>query len=157
MEEENLKWKTIVCAVIFILVSVSVAPSINAEIDYQPLQTISDDNTFDYDGYTPIKLVFLLISKLLNHEQIQMVESVDDVEQLVKSDVELSGIFEELMSCSCGCEDSSLLEWNYPVICGIFFIPFLFCLGVWFVFFPIWEVLNIRIGFMNLGREYCAV
>ena len=31
MDEENLKWKTIVCAVIFILVSVSVVPSIYAD------------------------------------------------------------------------------------------------------------------------------
>ena len=115
-------------AIFYLLVSVIFTPSIYAEVDNQPVQTISDDNTFEYDGFSPIQLVFLLIHKLLNHEQIQTVDSVDDVEQLVESDAELSGIFAELMSYSCGCEDSSSLEWNFPVICFLLGVPYLLCL-----------------------------
>ena len=119
----------IVCiAILYLLVSVIFTPSFYAEVDNQPVQAISDDNTFEYDGFSPIQLVFLLIHKLLNHEQIQTVDSVVDVEQLVEGDVELSGIFEELMSYSCGCEDSSSLEWNFPVICFLLCIPFAFSL-----------------------------
>ena len=130
-------------AIFYLLVSVIFTPSFYAEIDNQPVQTISDDNTFDYDSrYNPVQLVFLLIHKLLNHEQIQTVDSVDDVEQLVEGDVELSGIFEELMSSSCGCEDSSSLDWNFPVICFLLCIPLAFCL-LFNVF--TWELFDINL------------
>ena len=125
-----MKREGLTIAVILLFIGLAVSPSIYATENNQPVQTISDDNIFEYDGFSPVQLVFLLIQKLLNHEQIQTVDSVVDVEQLAEGDVELSGIFEELMSYSCGCEDSSSLEWNYPVICFLLGVPYLFCLGL---------------------------
>ena len=110
--------KLVVCAIIFILMSVSVAPSIYAEVNNHQEHTISDDNTFDYDRYNPVQLVFLLIHKLQDYHNLQEIEE----------DEELNSIIEELMSYSCGCEEGSSLEWNFPVICFLLCIPYAFCL-----------------------------
>ena len=111
--------KLVVCAIIFILMSVSVAPSIYAEINNQTVQTISDKDLFGYDSYTPIQLVFLLLNKLRNYEGIESIESEEDVSQIIESDAELNGIIVSLKSYSCGCENGLTFEQDFTVICNI--------------------------------------
>ncbi len=53
--------------------------------------------TDEYEDYTPIALVFQLISKLRDYKDIKNVE--------IESDAELSGIIEKLKSFDCGCEE----------------------------------------------------
>ena len=133
--------KLLVVGVIVLFIGLALSPSIYAETDNQTVPAISDNDVFEYDKLSPVQLMFLLIHKLLNHEEIQIVDSVDDVEQLVESDAELSGIFEELMSYSCGCEESSTLKWNFPVICTLL-VPF--AIFVYLVYF----VSSIRLGYI---------
>ena len=120
-----------------LLILLSIAPTIYADIDTISIDIKPDSDTYDYDGYTPIKLVFLLISKLLYHKDIQMVDSVDDVEQLVEHDAEISGIFGELMSYNFGCEEGSTLDWNY-LFNIIIYILYLIIIGytafIWYLF-----------------------
>jgi len=80
-----------------------------------PSNTIITD---EYDNPTPIALVFQLIAKLRNHKDIQNVETEDDVLQIIESDEELNTIYEQLSGNDCDCEDNTTpLEWKYPVIC----------------------------------------
>ena len=123
-----MKREGLTVAVILLFIGLAASPTIYAERDNQTTQIMLDKNVFNYNGFNPIQLVFLLIHKLLNHEKIKTVESVDDVEQLVEHDAELSGIVERLKDCNC--DDDSTLEKNFLDICELLFIPYLFCLFV---------------------------
>ena len=128
--------KLLVVVVIVLFIGLALSPSIYAEVTNQPTHPISD-----YDGLNPVQLVFMLIHTLLNHVEINTVDSVEDVELLVENDAKLSGIFEELMSYSCGCEEPTTLRWNFPVICTLL-VPF--AIFVYLVYF----VSSIRIGYI---------
>ena len=118
--------KLVVCAIIFSLVSVSVAPSIYAEINNQQEQTTSENNTFDYDRYNPIQLVFLLIQKLRDYQNLLEIEE----------DEELNSIIEELKSLDCGCDDKLTIRWRFPIIClGLLYLyTILWCIEYTFIF-----------------------
>jgi len=74
--------------------------------------------------YTPIVLVFQLISKLRNHKDIESVETEEDVLRIIEEDEELNNIFEQLSDEDCNCgEDVSPFEWPYPIICLVFGFP----------------------------------
>ena len=109
--------KGLATLVILLFFGLALSPSIYADNSKVSLDTTPE---FDYDGYTPIQLVFLLINKLRYYEGI---ESEEDVLEIIESDAELSGIVEELKSYSCGCEDDTT-EWSFPVICT-FLVPFM--------------------------------
>ena len=116
--------KYLVLGVILLFVGLAISPSINADNDKLFIKKISDTDKFDYDGYTPIQLVFLLINKVHNYKDIQYIESEEDVLQIINSDAELNGIIEELKSYSCGCKEENIeFEWPFPVLC-IFLLPF---------------------------------
>jgi len=99
------------------LVLVSIAPSINANVESLFTETPQVEKA------TPISLVLQLMAKLRNHKDIQNVESEDDVLQIIEGDEELNNIVEQLSGDDCGCEDDSTRLWNFPVICTILF-PF---------------------------------
>jgi len=91
-----------------------------SSVKSNPSNTIITD---EYDSYTPIKLVFQLIAKLRNHPNIQNVETEDEILQIIEGDEALNSIYEELSAYGdCGCEDDTTpLEWKYPVICLLIF------------------------------------
>jgi len=115
-----------------LLILVSIAPSINADRDKLSLETITVNDTVDYDGYTPIQLEFLLINRLRNDEGIEHIESEEDVLHIIESNAELNDLIVKLKSYDCGCEDKSSTEWGFPIICilllimmGLVFIPWM--------------------------------
>jgi len=107
------------------LVLVSIAPSINANVETLSLETLSLKTSEEEDA-TPIVLVLQLITKLHNHKEmleleanIDYVDNVqDEILRIIESDEELNSIIEQLSVEDCGCEDDSIsLEWKFPVIC----------------------------------------
>jgi len=109
-----------------ILVLVCIAPSINANVDELFVEALPKEEA------TPIEMVFQLIDKLRNHKDIKNVESEDDVIRIIESDEELNSIYEQLSGNDCGCEDdSSTLEWRFPVICMLLFPMFVLGLIVY--------------------------
>jgi len=118
------------------LVLVSIAPSINANVESLFTETPQVEKA------TPISLVLQLMAKLRNHPNIQNVETEDDVLQIIENDEELNSIVEQLSQSNdedCGCEEeSSSLEWRYPVLC-IFLYPLsIIAVGILFAF-HIWQ------------------
>ena len=82
------------------------------------------------DNATPIALVFQLIAKLRNNKELQeLVEDADDevdiqkeIISIIEKDEELNTIVEEIKELDCGCdEDSTTLDWSFPVICLLLF------------------------------------
>ncbi len=76
----------------------------------------------EYANYADkaIELVFLLITKLRNHKDIENVASEDDVLQIIESDEELNSIYEQLSDYDCGCDDGTHVKgkiWPFPIIC----------------------------------------
>jgi len=121
---------SIIAVVLLTLVSFSSVVGYS-NVKSNPSNTIITD---EYDNATPIQLVFQLIAKLRNHPNIQNVESEDDVLQIIESDEELNSIYEQLSNNDddCGCEDdSSTLEWRFPVICMLLFPIFVLGLIVY--------------------------
>jgi len=104
---------------VVILILVSIAPSINANADNPLLDTSQEDVA------TPIVLVLQLITKLRNYNGIENIESEDEILQIIEQDEELNSIYEQLSDEDCGCEDDTTpLEWGFPVIC-VLLVPWL--------------------------------
>jgi len=59
-----------------ILIGSILAVVLYSSVKSNPSNTIITD---EYDSYTPIQLVFQLISKLRNHNDIQNVETEDEI------------------------------------------------------------------------------
>jgi len=89
-----------------------------SSVKSNPSNTIITD---EYDSYTPIQLVFQLISKLRNHNDIQNVETEDEILQIIEGDEKLNAIVEKLKNFDCGCEEDTTRLWNFPVICFLLF------------------------------------
>jgi len=109
--------KGLATLVILLFLGLAVSTSIYADRDKVSIETTTE---FDYDGYTHIQLVFLLINKLRYYKGVEYVESEDDVLQIIEDDAELSGIVEEVKSFDCGCVENSL-DWKFPIICNILY------------------------------------
>jgi len=98
--------------------------SFSSVVGYSSVKSNSDNTiiTDEYDNPTPIQLVFQLISKIRNHKDIQNIKTEDDVLRIIEEDEELNNIFEQLSENDCDCEDDTTpLEWKYPVICLLIF------------------------------------
>jgi len=129
-----MKKKILICSIIAVVILTLV--SFSSVVGYSsvksnPSITIITD---EYDNPTPIVLVLQLIAKLRNHKDIENVESEDELLQIIESDAELNSIYEQLSNNDddCGCEDdSSTLEWRFPVICMLLFPIFVLGLIVY--------------------------
>jgi hypothetical protein len=115
--------KYLVIGICILFIGLAVSPSIYADGDRVYSETIEESVIFDYDGYTPIQLVFLLINKVRFHKDFQNVESEEDVMLIIEEDSELNSIVEKLESFDCGCEDEEYPVWRFWGIC-IFLLPF---------------------------------
>jgi len=109
--------KYIVLGIVLLFFGLAISPSIYADKNEVSLESKSDNDAFDYDDYTPIQLVFLLINRFCNHKDIQDIKSEDDVLQIIEEDSELNDIIVKLKNFDCGCEDESNLKWSFPIIC----------------------------------------
>jgi len=108
--------------------------SITANVSKPDIDVVEEDVT-----PTPIVLVLQLITKLRNYKEIQNVESEDDVLQIIESDEELNSIYEQLSGNDCDCEDdSSALEWRYPILCMFLYPLAIIATGILFAF-HIWQ------------------
>ena len=100
---------SIIAVVLLTLVSFSSVVGYNS-VKSNPSNTIITD---EYDSYTPIQLVFQLISKLRNNKEIQQlvvddeVDIQDEIASIIESDKELNSIVEQLSFEDCGCDDTS--------------------------------------------------
>jgi len=113
---------SIIAVVILTLVSFTSVVGYNS-VKSNPSNTIITD---EYDSYTPIQLVFQLMTKLRNHKDIENVETEDEILQVIESDEELNSIFEQLSGNDCDCEDENLpLKFPFIFICFTL-VPFLF-------------------------------
>ena len=112
--------KGLAVAVIILFIGVAVAPNINADFDKSDLELEEEDVT-----PTPFFLAFQLITKLRNYKDIENVETEGDVLRIIEGDEELNSMYEQLSVEDCGCEDDTTsLEWRFPVICMLLFPMF---------------------------------
>jgi len=101
------------------LVLISIAPSINANVDKPELEVVESQ-----DKSTPLALAFQLINKLRHLPGIENIETRDDLLQIIESDEGLNRIYEKLLGNDCDCEDDTTpFEWPYPIICFVFGFP----------------------------------
>ena len=116
--------KGLAVAVILLFIGVAFTPSINANVSKSSVEPIADVDVKE-ENATPIVLVLQLIAKLRNYKDIQNVESEEDVLQIIEEDEELNSIYEQLSVEDCGCDDDTTpLEWGFPVIC-VLLVPWL--------------------------------
>jgi len=87
----------------------------------------------NYDGYTPIQLVYLLINKLRYYKGIEYIESKDDILQIVENNADLSRIVEDLKSCECRCNVDSEINWNFPFLCTLMIPMLAISLGLYLI------------------------
>jgi len=127
-----------------IAVALLTLVSFSSVVGYSSVENTQDNIiiTDEYDSYTPIQLVFQLISKLRNNKEIQQLVADDEVDiqkeisNIVERDDELNNLIEEIKGLDCGCEeDSSELGGSFSFICWILF-PFIF-LGILLLPIPI--------------------
>jgi len=113
--KKKILFGSIIAVVLLTLVSFS------SVVGYSSVKSNQDNTiiTDEYDSYTPIQLVFQLISKLRNHKDIQNIETEDDVLQIIEGDEELNSIYEQLSGNDCGCEEDTVRLWHFPVICTL--------------------------------------
>jgi len=111
--------KGLAVAVILLFIGVAFTSSINANVSKSSVEPIADVDVIE-ENATPIVLALQLITKLRNHKDIQNVETEEDVLQIIEGDEELNSIFEQLSVDDCGCdEDSTTLDWSFPIICTL--------------------------------------
>lgn len=135
-----MKKKTLFVSVLaaIILILVSIAPSINADVSKPDIDVVEENVT-----PTPIALVLQLITKLRNHKDIQQLEenidSVENVEdeilRIIESNEELNIIFEQLSGNDedCGCEDETT-DLDFPFfICLLLFPLMVLGWAAWFM------------------------
>ena len=132
---------SIIAVVILTLVSFSSVVGYSS-VKSNPSNTIITD---EYDSYTPIQLVFQLITKLRNHKDIQNVETEEEVLQIIEGDGELNNFYEQLSAYDCGCDDSTPFEWPFPIIC-VLLLPFLFIGLSW------WAMGGVEFFLVMVGR-----
>ena len=134
---------SILAVVLLTLVSFSSVVGYSS-VKSNPSNTIITD---EYDNATPIQLVFQLMTKLRNHKDIESVETEDDVIRIIEEDEELNSIYEQLSveDDDCGCEDdSSTLEWRFPVLCTFLYPLWIIAGGILLIFhiFQFMEFMN---------------
>ena len=109
--------KGLAAVLVLLFICIAISPSIYADRDKVSFEPIIENDSINYDGYTPIQIIFLLIKRLCNHKDMQDIESEDDVLNIIESGAELNGIIVKLKSFDCGCGDESNLKWSFPIIC----------------------------------------
>jgi len=83
-----------------IAVALLTLVSFSSVVGYNVVTNTQEEIITDkYEGFTPIALVFQLISKLRDYKDIENAET--------ESDAEFNGIIEKLESFDCGCEDDN--------------------------------------------------
>lgn len=143
MKKKKILFGSLIAVIILVLVSIT--PSINANADTLSVETQQEEII------APIVLVLQLMTKLRNHKDIENIESENEVLRIIEQDEELNAIVEKLKSYDCGCdEDSSSLEWRYPVLCtflyplSIIAVGILFAFHIW-IFFEIMTDIGIKL------------
>jgi len=112
-----MKKKILIGSIIAVVLLTLV--SFSSVVGYSSVKSNPDNTiiTDEYDSYTPIQLMFQLISKLRNHKDIQNVDTEDDVLKIIEGDEELNSIYEQLSVDDCGCGDT-YEEWIGPYESG---------------------------------------
>lgn len=117
--KKKILFGTVISATILVLIS--IAPTINANVSKPDIDILVENVT-----PTPFALVSQLITKLQNHKDIKNVESEDDLLRIIEGDEELNSIYEQIYGEDCGCNDGSQLGiWPFPIIC-LLLTPFIF-------------------------------
>jgi len=132
---KKIRIGSIIAVVLLTLVSFS------SVVGYSIVKNTQDEIiTDEYDSYTPIQLVFQLISKLRNHKEIQElvvddeVDIQDEIASIIENDEELNTIVERLKSFDCGCEDESTTELEFPIICELLLLMYYVTAMLYFLF-----------------------
>jgi hypothetical protein len=148
MGDEDMNKKIIIGSILAVTLLTLV--SFSSAVGYNVVKNTKEEIFKDeYDGFTPIALIFQLISKLRNHKDIENVETEDDVLQIIEGDEELNSIVEQLSNEDCACEDdSSKLESVFPIICILLFPLYIISWNAfWFRIADIPILIMMQIGY----------
>ncbi len=150
---QDMLRKGLAVAVILLFIGVAFTIPINANVSRPNLDPVTDREMLEEDNTTPIELVFQLITKLHNNKELLELLTDNDAEvdiqkeisSIVERDEDLNSIVDQLSTNDWGFDDdSSALEWPFPVICFLLFplAVFGFSLIIWGIGFFILPIID---------------
>jgi len=121
--------KGLAVAVILLFIGVAFASSINANVSKSGVEPIADVDV--NENVTQIETDYQRIRELV--QSIDLRKIIVNPDAVVVSLEEISTIVEE--NEDCGCEDdSSTLEWRFPVLCTFLYPLWIIAGGILLIF-----------------------